>query len=207
MSKRKISDYYYSKKRFKSNVKLSDVMLPLELICDIFDLSSFEVKKNFKMVNHTFNKYYQNYMKRLKPKKYVLYSRERRPKFYEFHDILVGKEKKYIRFLKDQKKIRREMKFTKEGIPYCREPTNEVINIYMIDREEMDYVEKSFCDRCKVFTYCNLRRFWWLDSCYLENCLIKEEEYKRIIGSRLVNTTYYDIHNHNLCDKCNICKP
>jgi hypothetical protein len=200
MLKRKISeDIVLSGKKIKTELKL-----PIELICDIFDLSSFEVKRNFMLVNHAFNRYYQNYIKKLKSPEYVLCTRGRRPEFYDFLNTFVGRKgQKYFRFLdKDQKKIRREMKFDREGIPYCRVPTDGSFHIYVIHRSEKDHVGKDYCDRCKSFAYCDLRRFWWLEPCYLEKCTIDEENHDEIINGRLIHRITYEMHNHYLCDDC-----
>jgi hypothetical protein len=196
MSKRKILDIVLSRKR----VKKTEINLPIELIFIIFDVSSFKVKMKFGMVSRILYERYQDYVKGLS-KKCVFYT-GRRPTFYEFQCI-VGKKKKYVRFSIDQKIIRRELKL-KNGILYCRIPTDGYSKIYMIDQEEKDYIGKSCCDRCKDFTFCVSRKFWWLDICYLENCSIKEQKCQRVIGDRLFNTSYYEIHDHNLCNKCNM---
>jgi hypothetical protein len=194
MSKRKILDIVLSRKR----VKKTEINLPIELILIIFDVSSFKVKMKFGMVSRILYKRYQDYVKGLS-KKCVFYT-GRRPTFYEFQCI-VGKKKKYVRFSIDQKIIRRELKL-KNGILYCRIPTDGYSKIYMIDQEEKDYIGKSCCDGCKGFTYCDSRKFRWLDPCYLRNCSIKEEEYEEVFDGQLVSVTSYEEHDHNLCDKC-----
>src|SRR5271170_935469 len=149
-----------------SSRKLKRVMLPVELIFDIFDLSSFGVKKRFKLTNWMFYNYYWKYVKEMKnylnPKEHVLCTRGgTRPRFYEFYGVFkdIG-GRKWIEFLRDQKKIRRLMKFTREHVPYCRVPTNDYSNIYKLDRSEMNYIGKSRCNECKVFDYCGSCKFW-----------------------------------------------
>ena len=209
MLKRKTGNVVNPRKKIKkSNITKSNVALPNELIIEIFNLLSYKDKRKFKFLNCGFNKLYWEYIetkKYLDPKKHVLYTRGRRPEFYEFHRIFVNvNKKKYFEFIIDQKKVRRQMNFTEKGIPYCRVPTIGCSMIYKLDRSEMDYVGKSYCDRCEVFDYCDSRRFWFFESCYLENCLIEKEEYDEVIDGQLVGTISYETHHHNLCNNCNL---
>jgi hypothetical protein len=206
MLKRKISDYFKGERKKLRVSKKCNVVFPLEILYIIFDVSSFEVKMKFgMMMNRVFYDYYQKFIRELDSKKYVFYTLNYGggPLFYEFKDVFVGKKKKkYVRFSIDKEIIRRQLKF-RNGTPYCVEPTRtRSFKIYMIDQKEKDYIGKSCCDRCKDFTFCVSRKFWWLDICYLENCSIKEQECQRVIGDRLINTSYYEIHDHNLCNKC-----
>jgi hypothetical protein len=189
-------------KKKKPNKKINEEkresllpLLPPELILVIFDFLPFGDKRKFKFVSRGFYNYYWSYLRKMGPKmmdylnpsEHVFYTRGiSPPKFYNFHRVSVnGKGQKYVQFLgEDEKKIRRLMKYTRDGIPYCRSPANDYYysKVYKIDRLEMNHVGKSCCERCKNFDYCSTHIYWL---CHLENCSIE-----------FIN------HVHNLCVRC-----
>jgi len=112
-------------------------------------------------------------------------------------------KKIYVKFLN----TKRELKFTKYGIPYCKEPNGNFL-IYKIENELVDIIGKKQCDKCKEFTYCyNYKKY----QCNIINCIHKEirENIKYRIYKHKDKNIYKVLDNINCnnqckCKECNI---
>src|SRR5271155_2391253 len=130
-------------KKRKSNKKINKEkcesllpLLPPELIFMIFDLLPFGDKRKLKFTSRGFYNYYWSYLRKMNPKmtsylnpsEHMFYTRGiSPPRFFNFHRVSVNsKEQKYIWFIdNDKKKIHQLMKYTRDGILYCRSPAND----------------------------------------------------------------------------------
>jgi hypothetical protein len=112
----------------------------------IFYFLSYEERFNLRLINHEFYDIYKHHLNiqaHLDPSKHVFY-REDPMVVYEFQEMVVEDDRRFVRFKKGRSVVIRSLKF-KDGTPYCRDP-NMGFYIFKIKRKR--------CERCDEFTYC-----------------------------------------------------
>jgi hypothetical protein len=186
MSKRKIETDELSRKRiatFQNKLitrekKKSLPSLPNELINKIFYYLPFKSKQNFKFLNRGYYNFYWNYMEKKKyldPNQHIFLLRFNPPRFFEFN----GVSDNYVIFKNNK---RRKLKIKGNEI-FCRIPTEEYMNVYVVDKKYKDIIGKSCCEGCLNFTYCSDHSYRY---CFLRLCNI---------GGN---------HVHKLCRECKL---
>jgi hypothetical protein len=155
-----------------------------DLLILIFSFIPREEYYNLRLVNREFNEVYQHFLKiqqHLDPAKHV-FVKEDSLQVFNFQEMVVEDERKFVRFRKGQRIIIRSLKFMRDGTPYCKDPERR-FNIFK--------TECMHCDRCNGFAYC--KDVMIIDYyCVIRNCKKK--------NITVINQQSF--HKHVYCIRC-----
>ena len=200
-----------------------NIYLPNELILLIFNFLTLSqcrkigitCKQLYLIYQYIFNVYLKE-QQNFDPGKYIFYDSWFK-KYYEINRIInkedTTKKHRYIEFKNKNDKgkyIRRKIKYNHNKKPYVR---NLKINpgyynryIFKFNINEVDLIDKSYCDKCFGFKHCNVMIINC--KCGISGCDYKVKndigEIEKVQRLIIFNNSKKKYHTHNICNKCKL---